>query len=363
MGIMKQIMTVCGPIDADALGVTSMHDHVLADLGFFCNTPPEGGKLLNCPVGPRMEDLSLIRNGAYGYMAENWNLTDPAYMEREVAFFKEKGGGAILDPSAPGIRSNLTKLKGIAEHTGVAIIASTGLYREETWPEDVDVSDQAQLTKRFLDEINTGIDDTDIKAGHIKTAVANGSEREFNVLPAAAAASIESGLSVTAHTSFDTPQDKREQMLADFLKAGIDPERLIFCHVQYTFLRPEAHAFPQSLDLGTISLDWAQKILDAGATVCVDLFGMPQDNEQLHSFGRADAIKVAGLLKLIKLGYEKQLVVGCDIYQKIQTQGWGGHGYSRILDYLKPALLKYEAGEEAVDNILIYNPRRLLEFS
>jgi len=360
---MKKVMTVCGPVSPDTLGLTSMHDHVLADLTFFQNKgkPPE-----SCPIRAddkiTIENISFVRNCGYHYLAENWDLTDADYMEQEVRWFKEQGGGAILDPSAPGIRSDMTMLKGIAERTGVSIIACTGLYREETWPEDVNVSDQGALTARFLDEINTGIDGTDIKAGHIKTVVANGSEREFSVLPAAAAASLESGLSVTAHTSFATTQAKREQMLADFLTAGIEPARLIFCHVQYTFLRPESHPFPQSLDLGTISLDWAKKILDAGANVCVDLFGMPQDNEQLDCFGRADAIKIAALLELIKLGYGKQLVVGCDVYQKIQTRGAGGHGYSRIIDYMKPALFELGAGKAAVEDILINNPRRLLEY-
>ena len=61
---------------------------------------------------------------------------------------------------------------------------------------------------------------------------------------------------------------------------------------------------------------------------------------------------LAGLLKLIKLGYGKQLVVGCDIYQKIQTQGWGGHGYSRILDYLKPLLLGFQFSMFFADHLL-----------
>ena len=134
---MKTIMTVRGPISSSEIGLTSMHDHILADLSFF-KQPVTDDIKKNSPItldgSIEMEHLCYLRNGLAEYSNDNWNLTDVDFMTKEVLFFKERGGNTILEASAPGIRYNTERLKYISETTNVNIIASTGLYREETWP-------------------------------------------------------------------------------------------------------------------------------------------------------------------------------------------------------------------------------------
>lgn len=361
---MKTIMTVCGPIPSERIGLTSMHDHILADLSFFKQPlPPDIEK--NSPIdldgSIEMEHLSYLRNGLAIYSSDNWNLADVDLMTKEVRHFKERGGNTILEPSAPGIRCHTDQLRYISETTNVNIIASTGLYREETWPARFTTMGPREIQAHLLEEINCGIEGTDIKAGHLKTAIANGSDHEFDFLKAVVPVANETGLLVSAHTSYVTTMENRRKMLRAFLQAGMRPEKLLLCHIQYTFVNQDVRSF-LSPELCRLDLSWAKEVLDQGANVCIDLFGYPADNEMLDYFGRADAVKLAALVELVNAGYEEQIVIGNDVYQRIMTRSYGGHGYCRIVDYVIPALLDSGIDKTTVDKITTCNPARLLQY-
>jgi phosphotriesterase-related protein len=362
--IVKTIMTVCGPIPSDKIGLTSMHDHILADLSFFkqpITDDIERDSPIDLNSSIEMKNLCYLRNGLAIYCSDNWNLKDVDLMTKEVQYFKERGGNTILEPSAPGIRCNTEKLKYISENTNVNIIASTGLYREETWPVNFIKMGSSDIQSYLLNEINYGINGTDIKAGHIKTAIANGSENEFNFLKAVVPVANKTGLMVTAHTSYGTTIENRRKMLQTFLQEGMKPEKLLFCHVQYTFTNRDVLSFLQNPELCKLDLTWAKEVLDKGANVCIDLFGYPSDNEILDCFGRADTVKLSGLIGLINSGYAEQLVIGNDVYQKIMLRSYGGHGYCRIIDYVIPALIDSGIDKKTIDKIIIFNPTRLLQ--
>ncbi len=361
---MKTIMTVCGPIEPDKIGLTSMHEHVLADLSFFAS-PITDDIQETSPINLRspieMKNLCYLRNGWLGYCSDNWNLRDPELMTREVQYFKDQGGATILEASAPGIRCDTEKLREISKATNVNIIASTGLYREETWPDHFTNMSAKDMQAHFLDEINCGIDGTDAKAGHIKTAIASGSENEFNFLKAAVWAANETGLMVTVHTSYTTTIEKRRKILQTCLQEGMKPEKLLLCHIHNTFSNQNMQSFLQNQELFQLDLSWAREALDKGVNVCVDLFGTPSDNDSFDSFARADSIKLIGLARLINSGYAGQIVIGNDVYQKIMTRSYGGHGYARIINYVIPALINSGVDKKIVNQITTHNPARLLQ--
>jgi phosphotriesterase-related protein len=362
---MNTIMTVCGPIPSEEIGLTSMHDHILADLSFFkqrITEDIEKDSPIDLNSSIEMKNLCYLRNGLAIYCGDNWDLTDVELMTKEVQYYKERGGNAILEPSAPGLRCNIDKLKYISETTNVNIIAGTGLYREETWPARFAKIGSSDIQSYLLNEIHCGIDGTDIKAGHIKTAIANGSENEFNFLKAVVAVANETGLMVTAHTSYETTIEQRRKMLHTFLLEGMKPEKLLLCHVQYTFVKQDVRSFLHSPESCKLDLSWAKEVLDKGANVCIDLFGYPLDNEMVAHLGRADSVKLAGLIGLINSGYEEQIVIGNDVYQKIMTRSYGGHGYCRIIDYVIPALIDSGIDKKIIDKITIFNPARLLQY-
>lgn len=362
---MKTIMTVCGPIPSVEIGLTSMHDHILADLNFFkqpITDDIEKVSPIDLNSSIEMKNLCYLRNGLAIYCSDNWNLTDVDLMTREVQYFKERGGNTILEASAPGLRCNTDKLRYISETTNVNIIAGTGLYREETWPARFTRMGSSDIRSYLLNEIHCGIDGTDIKAGHIKTAIANGSENEFDFLKAVVPVANETGLMVTAHTSYGTTIENRRKMLQTFLQEGLKPEKLLLCHVQYTFMKQDVRSFLHSPESCRLDLTWAKEVLDKGANVCIDLFGYPSDNEMVDSLGRADTVKLAGLIGLINSGYAEQIVIGNDVYQKIMTRSYGGHGYCRIIDYVIPALIDSGIDRKTIDKITTFNPARLLQY-
>ena len=61
-------------------------------------------------------------------------MLDEEVMTAETADFKASGGDALLDMSAPGLRSDLHAIRRISERTGVNVVTSKGLYMEDSWP-------------------------------------------------------------------------------------------------------------------------------------------------------------------------------------------------------------------------------------
>ncbi len=362
---MKQIMTVRGPIAPDELGTTSMHDHILVNSGFYKQLFDKEAAT-SCPVDlaepVKMHNLSYLHHGYQVYSDDNWDLTAPDFMRTEVQYFKERGGQAILETSAPGIRRNIKGLKGISEKTGVHIIASTGLYIEESWPQKF----RRMATENFVaflkQEINCGIENSGIKPGHIKTAILHGTDLEFTYLKAAIHVANETGLLVTAHTGSTTTDEKRRKFLHGFLKEGLNPEKLLFCHAQFTFMPTDMQTLISDPQSWKLHLDWAREVLDSGANICIDLFGSPYDLEVFGRFDIPEMVKMAGLLALINAGYSSQIVIGNDVYQKIMTRSCGGHGYCRILDFVIPTLRKMAVDSSHIQKITVQNPARLLQY-
>lgn len=355
---MSSIMTVLGPIAPEQLGVTSMHDHVLAVLAPFFQHRMTAGEKASCPINVdarlAMENLCYLnRLGLRGSCPDNWDLTDVGLMQREVAFFKARGGSAILEPGAPGIRTNIRGVGDISRSTGVHIIASTGLYVRDSWPEPFRALDDQGFRSHLFREIREGIDGTEIRAGHIKTAIRQGDEEEFRFVRTVSRVANETNLLVTAHTSRVTPRDRREALLSAFLENGMNPAKLLFCHLQFTFLCADPVDVLMQPGRHAINLDWAKRIMDCGANICIDLFGSPSDAE--------DHVRIAGLLLLIRAGYADRIVIGNDVYQKALTRSGGGFGYAGILDYTVPMLRKYGVDDPTIMTIMVTNPARLLQ--
>ncbi len=358
-------MTVCGPIPASQLGVTSMHDHIQVNAGFYkslFNQKNHDLLPIDLTEPVKMNNLSYLHHGYQVYSDDNWNLTDVDLMEKEVSYFKNMGGQTILETSAPGIRRNIAGLQRISQITKVNLIASTGFYVEESWSERFCQMTIEDFITFLRQEIEEGIDGTSIKAGHIKTAILKGSELEFKFGAAAIRVANETGLLVTAHTSSTTTPSKRRMMLKKFLAEGIKPEKLLFCHLQFSFFPTDIKTVVLDPASWKLNLDWAKELLDSGVNICIDLFGSPYDMEVFGRFDIPDMVKMAGLVSLIKDGYSDQIVIGNDIYQKIMTRRYGGHGYCRILDFVVPTLRQMGIKEEDIEKIIVENPARMLQY-
>jgi phosphotriesterase-related protein len=365
----KQIMTVRGPINPDELGFASMHEHILTNVRVYRDLfepempPPDPIEFPSRPNDPvRIEDLGYLKHGSFIHSEDNWDLENETLMTAEVSDFKTAGGDAILECSAPGIRGDAEGLRRISEATGVHIIASAGLYAEESVPDDLRGLSRDEYVRYLTDEIEHGVAGTDVKPGQIKSAVNHYSDEYGTFLQAAADVSNATGLMVTIHTGLQTSAEEHSAIVEAFNSAGMDPARLLFCHYQLTFIEREMKAALLDPDSLRIDLDAAKKILDWGANICIDLLGNTYDLEALGLFEVSDRVEVTGMIALIKAGYADQIVMGSDVFLKIQTRRYGGHGYLRPLNFVVPTLRAMEIPEDDICKITVKNPARLLGY-
>jgi phosphotriesterase-related protein len=358
---MKEIMTVLGPIAPEGLGFTDMHAHILTDMSVWRrlaeplmpdDRPISGDE----PVS--LENVGLLRRNWF-LLADNMLLDNEEVMTAEVADFKAAGGGAMVEKSCLGLRLDLPAVQRISKKTGVHVVATTGLFIEESWPEYARDMTIEQLTELMVKEIEDGIEDTGIKAGHIgELGVGDVSERDVRNLRAAARASLETGVSVSVHHSIGKPHGRRS---VDILtQEGMDPQRIIMDHVDEDLFERELRVLIENPDRRGLNLDYAKSLLDRGVNIEFCNFGHSYATELDGWVSIPDWQRIAALLALIDAGYASEIMLGTDTFVKMLMRRYGGEGYCRLTDYVVPTLKALGVSDYDIRQMTVDNPARLL---
>lgn len=358
---MKQIMTVMGPITPDKLGVTSMHEHLFGNLSSFRSQfesliPEKFRDLKDEPVS--MQYISLVRRIPQALL-DNLVLDDEELICAEVSDFKQSGGDAIVEMSVPGQRFNVKALPHVSEKTGVHVVATTGLYLGFTWPAQFREMTIEQFVKYMLEEIEQGIEDTGIKAGHIKIGIDDLSPREERALRAAARVALQTGLSVTVHPSMRIGADGRK-IVKILFEEGMDLKRAIIAHTDYFFIEYDMKTLVLNPNSWRLRLDYAKEILDKGATLSVDRLGDSTADEIFGIVAESDWQRFAGMVALIESGYSSQIVLGTDSGFKHCLRRYGGESYAHLWNYVVPKLRDLGISEYDIRQMTVENPARLL---
>jgi len=381
------IMTVRGPIAAGDLGSTLMHEHIYSDFtGYFEETRPMFAKIdkekfmAPDPEDPvRMEDLAYLNMGGFVFSRDAWSLRDRNLMLRELAAYKAAGGQSILEVSPWGKAQGPEYhevLRGISEDSGVNIVCSTGLYGgdELFWHDEALEMSEAELTKTFVGHCVDGFGHSGVKAGHHKTAPNSWNENEKRAARASIAAQRETGYCYTIHHGAKCDQALAEQMHSDLLSWDCQPERTVFAHIQRFIVNYDLHRLVKSPgERISVDLDFYKKILDHGFILSFDtfstnmgfeLFEFLLDDGRPNAFegeaGDNDAEMLAMIYFLIQEGYSKQIVLSQDCYSKIHMRSFGGHGFTRVHNYALPLLKNVGVSDEALSDMVINTPARLL---
>ena len=356
-----EVMTVLGGMSAADLGVTSMHEHLLVDGSFYADLVDPA---YMAPMAHYRDDvvtidkLAILRKNILA-LQDNMRQTDEELIAGELAEYKEVGGRTILDVTAVGIRVNIAGVQRLAERSGVNIITSTGFYIEPGWPEKYRAYTVDQFMDHMLQELNVGIEETGIRAGHIKVGVTDLSEAQERVLVAAARAAIVSGASVTAHPGYEVGNDGRT--ICDILMGeGLAADRIIIAHT-------EAHLIPRALsevvfmpDLPLVDLSFHRDLLRRGVNVSFDTFGSVWDAEPAAVMQFPDWMRFRAIVTLLMEGYGGQIVLGNDVFMKTMTRPYGGSGYRHLLDYVVPTLRGLTVSDYEIRRMTVKNPARLL---
>jgi phosphotriesterase-related protein len=356
-------MTVLGPVAPQELGLTSMHEHVFCDISCYRREyadqlRPADEEVWTAPYGPQLR--GVLEHHGFFLNHDNCRLDDPAAMELELRAFAASGGGALLDLSGDGLRLMPEELAGVSERAGVHVVASTGWYVEASWPQEIHRLSERELAGRMVAELTEGIAGTGVRAGHIgEIGVTDLSAGQERVLRAAACASAQTGAAVTVHPGFGIGSDGRR--IADILiGAGAEPSRVVIAHGDAYFAEHRADRLALDDGAWAISTSYHEELLARGVNLSVDCFGHRWNVERGGWVMESDHQRLAGLVRLVRAGFSRQIVVGTDICMKLLTRAGGGRGYVRLTEDVLPFLRRLGVSDHDIRAMTVETPARLL---
>lgn len=343
-----KIQTVLGPIDPEQLGVTLTHEHLLVDLS-VAHGPPDsasGKDFYHKPVSQEM--VGRIRHHA-AQNADNAQLFDVPTAIEEVMLYKQHGGASLVDATSIGIARDPMGLFRISHATGVNIIMGASYYVAAAHPPDIDRLTEDDIVEQIVRDVMEGVDGTVIRSGVIGeigcTWPLAGNERK--VLRASAQAQRITGAPLLIHPGRD--ETAPVQVIEVLNEAGADLGRTIMGHLDRTvFLR------------STLT-----QIAEAGCYMEWDLFGTENSYYALNPNidMPSDAKRMDDIAWISSEGYGGKILVAHDICAKHRLEKYGGHGYYYILAQIIPRMRARGFSSEAIDKILVNNPRDALTFA
>jgi phosphotriesterase-related protein len=318
---MEQIETVTGPINADQLGITLIHEH------FIFGYPGWYGDLT---LGPFDREACL--KAGIG-MAEK---------------IQACGVKTAVDATPNESGRDPELLKEISERTGLHIICATGYYYERGSATPYFKARRAlgkvenEIYEMFKQENTVGIGKTGIKAGVIKLASSRDTITSYEqwFFRAAAKASKELGTPIITHT-----QEGRQgpEQAALLLGEGASPKRIMIGHM-----------------CGNTDMDYLLRTLEQGVFIGFDRFGI----EGIVGTP-TDKRRIACLIGLVGLGYADRIMISHDY-----VNYWLGRpGMSELASDMQPThlfedvlpvLRKAGITDAQVATMMVENPRRFL---
>lgn len=356
-----EAMTVTGPVPSSALGLTSMHEHVLCDVSSYRILEADavankGGLDLSFDL----EHRGFLVEQGFFFSTSNCRLDNVPDMTSELAEFKTTGGEAILELSCPGLRTDVESLGGMSVVTGVAIVASTGLYIEPSWPAELAAMDESALEAFMVSEIEEGIGRTGIQAGHIgELGVTDLGPRQASVIRAAARAAVRTGVAVTVHPGWDPTSDGRK-ILPLLTEEGLSPDRIVLAHGDAFFTEHAGRRLICEPPSRQVQIDYHTELLEAGANISIDCFGHNWNIAASDWLMESETDRFTGLLALVEAGYAAQVLLGTDTCFKMLTRRGGGLGYRHLTETVIPMLKTLGLDDKDINAMTKLTPARLL---
>jgi phosphotriesterase-related protein len=317
---MPSVETVQGTLDAQELGVVLVHEHL------------------------RFRDEAV---------AAQWPSRYDEQLELDAALLavnaaKEHGVHTIVDPTAMFGGRDVSFMKRVAEQTGVAVIACTGIYSYDYLPHYFENRDVDVMADHFVEDIERGIQGTDIKAAFLKCAAdaAGVTERVEKIHRAVARASVQTGAPIMAHSMPAVATGPRQVEI--FKEEGVDLSRVQIAHCG------------DSEDVGYI-----EGLLDSGVYVGLDRYGL----EMYLPIDKRNATAA----ELLRRGHAERLMISQDFCASIDwfppeaAEVFESSGAIRnwsmtlVFEEVLPALRELGVmNDDTFQTIFVENPRRWL---
>jgi phosphotriesterase-related protein len=317
---MSQVQTVQGPVDADELGVVLCHEHV------------------------RFRDEAV---------AAEWPNRYDEQLELDAALVavndaKERGVRTIVDPTAMFGGRDVRFMKRVAEETGVRIVACTGIYSYDYLPHYFENRDVDVMADHFVEDIEIGVQGTDIRAAFLKCAAdaAGVTEHVEKIHRAVARASLQTGAPIMAHSMPAVPTGPRQvEILAE---EGVEMSKVQIAHCG-----------------DTEDVEYIQGLIDTGVYVGLDRYGL----EMYLPIDKRNATAA----ELLRRGHAERLIISQDFCATIDwfppeaAEVFEGQGAIRnwsmtlVFDEVVPWLREQGVMDDgSFQTIFVENPKRWL---
>jgi phosphotriesterase-related protein len=327
---MGYVQTVRGPVAPQQLGRVLTHEHLGALVP---------GPWLSGGAGDHRVDLAVDA----------------------VAGLPGLGFGTVVDLSPYGVVGHdVTALRNVAERTGLNIIAASSIYLEPYSPQWALDASVETMHERFVRDATVGVEETGIKVGILgeqATGLNEITAHEEKCLRAAARAHRDTGLSVNTHTTHGTMALEQIEILRE---ERADLSRVVIGHM-------DIHPDPAYL----------REVLACGVSIGFDTLGkqfwdfvlapLPDDPPEgefgKRAYYRPDSARMETLAGLVRDGYAERILMsmdmtGAEAYLNPRTHGrWG---YSYLGEEILPGLARLGVAPDALEQMLVHNPARLL---
>jgi phosphotriesterase-related protein len=317
---MPSVETVQGAVDAQELGLVLVHEHV------------------------RFRDEAVAAQWPNRY-DEQLEL-DAALVAVNAA--KSHGVQTIVDPTAMFGGRDVHFMKRVADETGVRIVPCTGIYSYDYLPHYFASRDVDVMADHFVEDIEHGIQGTDIKAAFLKCAAdaAGVTENVEKIHRAVARASVQTGAPIMAHSMPAVGTGPRQVEI--FKEEGVDMSRVQIAHCG-----------------DTDDVAYIEGLIDSGVYAGLDRYGL----EMYLPIDKRNATAA----ELLRRGHVERLMISQDFAASIDwfppeagevleargaIRNWS---MTLVFDEVVPALREQGVMDDATfQTIFTENPRRWL---
>lgn len=297
-------MTVNGWMNADKVGFSLIHEHVLVD---FIGADK---------VSPSRYDADEV-----------FRIALP-----KIIAAKERGCKTIIECTPAFLGRDVQLLKRLSDASGINIITNTGYYGavgEKYLLPYAHTESAQQLANRWIAEWKNGIDGTGIKPGFIKSSVDAFpfTATQKKVIEATAITHLATGLTIGIHTGNGNAAMEEKRIIES---KGVSPNAWIWIHAQ-----------------NEKDFSYHTRIAKAGGWISYD---------GVHKDGIADCI--AFLRHMQKENLLTRVLLSHDSgwYNVGQPSGGVYNDYNTIADKLLPAMKENGFTEKDIEQLFIVNP-------
>lgn len=332
------IQTVLGPIEADQLGVTSMHDHLLADSS---RLQREG-----MSPGPETEVMTASTTGYLRWnqlaLADNLRLDDADLAVEELSRVTAFGQRSMVDSTSWGLGPDHAGLPDVSRRSGVTVVCSYGTYIPRTLPPTIADLTETELEADLVTALETAIPGTGFRAGIIGIMGTSGTvaDDERANLRAGARAAVRTGAAMTVRLD----QDER---------SGLDV--LALCAIEGL---PAARVVFTNADEFMDAAYWADL---AGAGAVLEMCFGTEASHRGRLENPSDRERLAFFTEFLSAHPDSAHTLGQSTWTKAHLRRFGGYGYEHLMARIVPELESRGISTTRLDGMLVDTPRQLLD--